>query len=557
MIAVAPNACTLACTATVPATALTGAPVAFAANVTATSCAGTPVYDWGFDDGSAHAATRTASHSFAAAGAYTWTLTVTQDGVTCTRSGTVNVTAAPDPGPYLVSSVAHAPGKGGTQWRTDVAAVNRQAQAAALTLTFLPYGAGATIVKQENLAAGATVEWQDILVGLFKLAASEANKGSLKIASTVPVIVTSRTYNQVAAGTYGQYYPAISAAQALTTGQVGVIPHLTKNLLFRSNVGALNLGTAPCTVLARLYGATGARVGTDQSRVVAGERYTQWDDIFLLAGAGNQNIAYATVETQTPSCRFWAYGSVVDANTGDPTTVPVLTGPPWGPYLVPSVAHAPGKEGTQWRTNVAAVNRGAQATAMTLTFLPYGGGTPIQKPASLAPGATVEWQDILVTLFGLSAAASNKGSVLIDAYAPVFITSRTYNQVAAGTYGQYYPAVTAADALGAGQVGVIGQLKKNLLFRSNVGALNLSSAPCTVLVKGFGASGARVGTDQTRSIGRSRYTQWDDILLAAGAGNQDIAYATVEVQTQGCLAWAYGSVVDANTGDPTTVPVLQ
>jgi hypothetical protein len=32
-----------------------------------------------------------------------------------------------------------------------------------------------------------------------------------------------------------------------------------------------------------------------------------------------------------------------------------------------------------------------------------------------------------------------------------------------------------------------------------------------------------------------------------------IGYATIEVRTAGGMVWAYGSVVDNGTGDPTTI----
>ena len=47
-----------------------------------------------------------------------------------------------------------------------------------------------------------------------------------------------------------------------------------------------------------------------------------------------------------------------------------------------------------------------------------------------------------------------------------------------------------------------------------------------------------------------------DIFTSSGAGAQDVAYATVEVQTAGAAVWAYASLVDEATGDPTTLPVL-
>jgi hypothetical protein len=52
-----------------------------------------------------------------------------------------------------------------------------------------------------------------------------------------------------------------------------------------------------------------------------------------------------------------------------------------------------------------------------------------------------------------------------------------------------------------------------------------------------------------------RFFQQDLVFNAAAAGSHDNAYATVEVLTTGCAAWAYASVIDNATGDPTTVPV--
>lgn len=85
------SSCTLTCTATVSATGTVGTPVSFASTATATGCSGTPAYDWNYGDGTAHGATQNASHSYGTAGTFSWTLTVTQGGVTCTKTGSVTV----------------------------------------------------------------------------------------------------------------------------------------------------------------------------------------------------------------------------------------------------------------------------------------------------------------------------------------------------------------------------------------------------------------------------------------------------------------------------------
>ncbi len=84
--------CTLTCTATAPGTGVAGAAVAFASTVNATGCAGTPAFAWTFGDG-ATSSLQSPSHAYAAAGSYGWALTITQDGATCTKNGTIVISA--------------------------------------------------------------------------------------------------------------------------------------------------------------------------------------------------------------------------------------------------------------------------------------------------------------------------------------------------------------------------------------------------------------------------------------------------------------------------------
>ena len=48
-------------------------------------------YDWNFGDGSAHSSAQQTSHTYAAAGTYTWTMTATVEGLPCTQTGTISV----------------------------------------------------------------------------------------------------------------------------------------------------------------------------------------------------------------------------------------------------------------------------------------------------------------------------------------------------------------------------------------------------------------------------------------------------------------------------------
>jgi PKD repeat protein len=89
------SSCTLSCTATVPAGGTVGLPVAFASTATPVNCPGTPAYDWDFGDGTAHSSAQSPSHTYASAGSYTWTFTVSAGSATCVRTGAITTVNPP------------------------------------------------------------------------------------------------------------------------------------------------------------------------------------------------------------------------------------------------------------------------------------------------------------------------------------------------------------------------------------------------------------------------------------------------------------------------------
>ena len=315
------STCAITCSATVPATAQVGIPFTVQASSTATGCTGTPSYWWQFGETTARIPGQNLTYVYQTAGSWPWNMAVEIGTDSCAKYGTIVVSVAPAHR-YIVPSVAHAPGAGGTQWRTDVAAVNRSGSTASLTLTYVDDAQ--TLVRTASLTNGGTTEWRDILVSLFGLSATASNKGTLLVGSNVALAVTSRTYNQATAGTYGQRYPALTATDSLAAGKVGIIAQIKKNASFRTNLGIVNLGQSACTVAVKLWNATGTQVGATKQLVAQAGRWLQQDDIFGAAAAGSQDLAYATVEVQTAGGSIWAYASVVDSATGDPTTIPIL-----------------------------------------------------------------------------------------------------------------------------------------------------------------------------------------------------------------------------------------
>lgn len=97
-------ACSITCSATVPSSGYAGQTLAFASAVLATTCAGTPSYQWTFGDG-ATSTSQNVSHAYAAAGSYNWTLQVDISGNHCTKTGSITVASGP---PFVVTAAADA-----------------------------------------------------------------------------------------------------------------------------------------------------------------------------------------------------------------------------------------------------------------------------------------------------------------------------------------------------------------------------------------------------------------------------------------------------------------
>jgi PKD repeat protein len=82
--------CTLTCDAMVPVSGRAGDSLAFTATAEASHCAGAPTFAWTFGDG-ATSGVSNPSHTYAAAGAFDWTLTVAVEDQVCTEAGTIQV----------------------------------------------------------------------------------------------------------------------------------------------------------------------------------------------------------------------------------------------------------------------------------------------------------------------------------------------------------------------------------------------------------------------------------------------------------------------------------
>jgi hypothetical protein len=88
------GACTVDCAVSAPASASAGALAAFSATAALQNCTALATFAWEFGDGGTSSVPNP-THAYAASGQYTWHLTATSDGVTCTKSGAITVLNPP------------------------------------------------------------------------------------------------------------------------------------------------------------------------------------------------------------------------------------------------------------------------------------------------------------------------------------------------------------------------------------------------------------------------------------------------------------------------------
>ena len=277
-------------------------------------------------------------------------------------------------GDIWIPAAAHATGAAGTNWRTDVEVHNPLAGQATYTVSLLrqDWDNTSPLSVTRSLAPGRSERLSDLLMGLFGYDGSAAIRLSV---SGGGVIASSRTYNQVSIGTYGQFIAAVPDAQAIDYGEHGRVIQLTHNRSaasgFRTNLGFVSCSPSTIALRADFYRSDAVLLGS-QSYTLQPFMYSQRNKAFESVTGGDVADGYVVLQTTTGGGRFLAYASVVDNRTGDPIYVPasVVAGGTTPPSPTPTVQGA-----TPTRTASVTPTRTPTATptqnAATVNLRPY------------------------------------------------------------------------------------------------------------------------------------------------------------------------------------------
>ncbi len=250
---------------------------------------------------------------------------------------------------------------------------------------------------------------------------------------------------------------------------------------------------------------------------------------------------------------------LLDAVTGswdDNTIRPSTTVSTAASIYVPAAAHLSGTGDTHWRTDVQIKTLGDTQASFSIALLEadQDNSSPSTLSFTLAPGNSRRFEDLLSDLFAFTGSGALR---ITPVSGRILLSSRTYNAVTGGTYGQYIAGFTRDEAIRFGSDAEIIQLTRSADsstgYRTNLGFVNVTAQTISVQVELYLADGSYLGT-RPYPLAPYGQSQVSDIFGKVGAGEVADGYAVVRTTTQAGALLAYASVIDNLTGDPIFIP---
>jgi hypothetical protein len=454
-----------------------------------------------------------------------------------------------------IPAAAVAAGAQGAFFQTDLEINNTGTDEAQLTVQWLPRGEDNSEPIVSNvieLGPGESERFENVLTELFGLEPDAV--GALRlVATTGSVIGMSRTYNSPdgkASGTFGQGLPAIRSTEMISGTEPRRIIFLSEDPDSRANVGCVNGSSEEVQISLAMHNARGELLDT---RIMALGPFSN-NQINRIFRDFQPVKGYVEVSAGSQDAFYFCYGSMLDNVTSDPTTL-LPQVPSADTIFIPAAALAAGLEGAFFETDVDLNNAGATSLTYRLLWLPRGAdnSNPVQSQQfSLAAGAGVRYANVLDSVFGLD--PDQVGALAVEASSPELLAmSRTYNLPSAkvaGTFGQELPGIPADRMIRSGVKKRIIFMNENADVRSNVGCVNGSDEPVTVSIQLFNAGGVAL---ETKSMSLPPYSNNQITRVFRNHAPVEAGYVDVWTTTPGASIYCYGSVLDNETSDPTTV----
>jgi len=224
--------------------------------------------------------------------------------------------------------------------------------------------------------------------------------------------------------------------------------------------------------------------------------------------------------------------------------------------FIPAAGLAAGAGGSFWVTDVDLVNAGTGIMTYEFWWLPRGEDNSqplVSDTYTLNPNTSMRYANILDEVFGLDPADSPFGAIAVSSGSSSAMSmARIFNQAGAkqaGTFGQALPGVAAGDLIIQGETRRIIFMSEDDDFRANLGCQNGTAGDITISFEGFNNAGVslEVGTVDLAAYSNNQVNR---VLRLHEPVN---GFVDVWSDTPGAAFFCYGSIIDNETGDPTSI----
>lgn len=385
-----------------------------------------------------------------------------------------------------------------------------------------------------------------------------------------PVIITvrtkvapqiwTRTYNQTANGTYGQFIPAIRIDAAAGSGSAFgsgkyYLAGLRNGSRFRTNLGFVNPNSQAVNVTVKVFDDTQTQVGQFPLTLQPYEL----DQFPITAEKAVKNLSPErpfSLQIEVPTGQWLiAYASFIDNGSDDPVFFQAvresdLSSVDNANLVIPGVGHV-----GEWRSDVTIFNPDVQSVMVDLAYLDQSGAKVAEaKGVQIHPREFLTYTDILKQ--GVLGSVGDSTGILrvtvTNAFPPAVYPltyARTYNDKGTGkTFGQGIGGFAAARAnVKPGKPALVAGIRSNSKYYTNVGVVNVSATPAAVTVKLLDPSSGAEQTLQTFTL-QPNQSVVGRVTLPSG-----LETGSLKIEVAGGNVWAFCSIVDGVTADPEYV----
>jgi hypothetical protein len=265
---------------------------------------------------------------------------------------------------------------------------------------------------------------------------------------------------------FGNLGQGIQAVSVMDTGPY-YLPGLHQDDSYRSNVAVAAGPDSAVTATMDLYRGDKGLVASGVQRTIEPGEQDQWSVKNLFKDMSLPGVPMTVkVSLSAPAV---AYASLADQVSNDAVTY--LGKVPRKSWMIPIVAHNPGKEETFWSSTVSIANLGTETATVQLEYLPEktnnSSGGIIAPDMELSPGETLDFEDPVLQLFGES---DQKGVLIVSSDQPVVVVSRTFTDAETGGTTGHGVRTLPLDALEEREL-VLPGVRMTEGFRTNVGVV--------------------------------------------------------------------------------------